>query len=56
MADTRKECCRIPANLSAPVLFEGRDDLTFRRCAVCGCRHFRAVAQGLGQSLNKERK
>lgn len=53
MADTRKDCCRIDANLSAPVPYEGREDLNFRRCAVCGCRHFRAVAQGLGQPLKR---
>jgi hypothetical protein len=53
VADTRKACCKTAANLSAPELYEGREDLTFQRCSVCQCRHFRAVAQGLGQSLKK---
>ena len=50
MADARKECCRLASNLSTVEPYEGREDLTFRRCTVCGCRHFRAVAQGMGQS------
>ena len=36
--DTRKECCRYDENLG-PVIQE-RTDLRYRRCSVCGCRHF----------------
>lgn len=53
MADTRKDCCKVATNLSAPEPYDGRSDLQFRRCQVCQCRHFRAVAQGLGQPLKK---
>ena len=36
--DTRKECCRYEENLG-PVVQE-RNDLRYRKCSVCGCRHF----------------
>ena len=49
MADTRKDCCKIPSNLSVAEPYEGRKDLTFRRCWVCRCRHFQAIALGLGK-------
>ncbi len=38
MEDKRKECCKKPENLREPERL--RDDLVFRRCKVCGCRHF----------------
>jgi hypothetical protein len=38
MSDERKECCKQESNLG-PVVQE-RKDLIYRRCAVCGCRHF----------------
>jgi hypothetical protein len=44
MANTIKDCCRQDENLGAPERYNGRDDLTFRRCRVCQCRHFRALA------------
>lgn len=34
-----KRCCRNLANLGPPESHEGRP-LSFRRCQVCGCRHF----------------
>jgi hypothetical protein len=37
-----KACCRDDANLG-PVEAVS-NDVTFRRCAVCGCRHFEALA------------
>lgn len=41
--DHRKECCKPESgNLSEPEKYMGRDDLTFRRCSVCQCRHFEA--------------
>ena len=46
MADTRKDCCKKEENLAAPEPYEGRRDLTYRQCGVCGCRHFRARAEG----------
>ena len=38
MADLRKDCCKDPANLGAPL--QERLDLEVRICQVCGCRHF----------------
>ena len=32
------ECCRDEKNLSETV--QERKDLVYRRCGVCGCRHF----------------
>lgn len=44
--DHRKDCCRPEAgNLEPSEKYQGRDDLTFRRCKVCGCRHFEANAE-----------
>lgn len=40
--DARKPCCRDDANLG--VVERVNASLTFRRCQVCGCRHFEAVA------------
>jgi hypothetical protein len=42
MADDRKPCCQDPANLREEDT--GRAELAMRRCAVCGCRHFRLKA------------
>lgn len=40
-ADKRNECCRLEENLGASEPTEpGRTDSSFRRCRVCGCRHF----------------
>ena len=36
--EKRNECCRDPENMGPVEELEG--GLTFRRCAVCRCRHF----------------
>ena len=36
--DKRKDCCKVEKNLG-PVV-QHSEDLTYRRCQVCGCRHF----------------
>jgi len=43
MADTRKDCCKVPENLERKLT--GRDDLELYVCRVCGCRHFEATAE-----------
>lgn len=36
-----KACCRDVSNLGAPVQqTPGKDDLVYRQCRACGCRHF----------------
>lgn len=45
MADTRKDCCRQPANLEE--MQTGQADLKMFKCSVCGCRHFEANAEPL---------
>ena len=48
MADNRKDCCKVSANLyrreNDP---EERVDLIVNRCRVCGCRHFELTADPL---------
>ena len=41
--DKRKDCCKDEKNLG-PVVHE-RSDLTYRRCEVCGCRHFELMIE-----------
>jgi hypothetical protein len=42
--DHRKDCCKLEAgNLCPTEKYNGRADLVFRRCSVCGCRHFEAT-------------
>jgi hypothetical protein len=43
---TRNRCCRKPSNLGELQQY-GRPELgiTFRRCQVCGSRHFEATAE-----------
>lgn len=44
--DHRKDCCKVEENLSPPERYDPeRADLLFRRCKVCGCRHFEATAE-----------
>lgn len=43
-----KECCKKEENLNPSEPY-GDGGLTFRRCKVCQCRHFNAVATGLGE-------
>jgi len=39
-----KECCANEDNLSAPEISEDTvDGNTYRVCAVCSCKHYRAV-------------
>jgi hypothetical protein len=46
--DHRKPCCKPEAGNLGPVeKYNGRDDLTFQRCGVCGCRHFEAAVDPL---------
>lgn len=40
---TAKACCKDPQNLGTPV--QSGPTETFRRCMVCGCRHFRLIAE-----------
>jgi len=50
--DTRKDCCKDPANLyrreNDP---EERPDLVVRRCRVCNCRHCELTADPLRLNL-----
>lgn len=39
MADNRKDCCKVEANL---VVIEDQPHVLVKRCTVCACRHFRA--------------
>jgi len=41
VADTRKDCCQQAENLGPPV--QERHDLVYRRCQICGCRHFELI-------------
>jgi len=43
--DRRKACCQVEANLGPEERLGAR--VTFRRCAVCGCRHFTATLPAL---------
>jgi hypothetical protein len=43
--DKRKECCKQEDNLG-PVVQE-REDLIYRRCRVCQCRHFELTVDPL---------
>lgn len=47
--DKRKDCCKLEENLG-PVV-KVAEDLTFRRCLVCNCRHFEAVLDPLKMNL-----
>lgn len=39
-----KTCCIVPTNLERKD--SGRPDLLMTVCRLCGCRHFRALAEG----------
>lgn len=38
-------CCQDPAHLGPMELRDSREDLTVRRCDICGSRHIEAVAE-----------
>jgi hypothetical protein len=49
--DARKDCCKQEANLGQKQQVDGRKDLSFRRCGVCGCRHFEMMADPLRMNV-----